>query len=44
MMRPRNAAEDVQQFCLLLGLDPEDTFLLQPTNNTPGIPVFLWDS
>ncbi|RVE65475.1 hypothetical protein OJAV_G00116890 [Oryzias javanicus] len=35
MMRPRNAAEDVQQFCQLLGLDPEDAFLLQPTNNTP---------
>uniref|UniRef100_A0A3P9HZ33 NADPH-dependent diflavin oxidoreductase 1 n=1 Tax=Oryzias latipes TaxID=8090 RepID=A0A3P9HZ33_ORYLA len=35
MMRPRNAAEDVQQFCLLLGLDPDATFLLEPTSNTP---------
>ncbi|KAK2818792.1 hypothetical protein Q5P01_024353 [Channa striata] len=33
-MHPRNAAEDVQQFCQLLKLDPESRFLLTATGNT----------
>lgn len=32
MMFPCNAAEDVQQFCQLLRLDPEARFTLQPTD------------
>uniref|UniRef100_A0A3B3ZRA6 NADPH-dependent diflavin oxidoreductase 1 n=1 Tax=Periophthalmus magnuspinnatus TaxID=409849 RepID=A0A3B3ZRA6_9GOBI len=35
MMRPCNAAEDVQQFCQLLKLDPESRFTLSPTESTP---------
>ncbi|XP_034047904.1 NADPH-dependent diflavin oxidoreductase 1 isoform X2 [Thalassophryne amazonica] len=34
MMRPRNAPEDVQQFCQLLRLDPEATFTLTATGDT----------
>ncbi|XP_029025711.2 NADPH-dependent diflavin oxidoreductase 1 [Betta splendens] len=33
-MRPRNTAEDVQQFCQLLRLDPQAKFILRPTGNT----------
>ncbi|KAM9734721.1 NADPH-dependent diflavin oxidoreductase 1 [Menidia menidia] len=32
MMRPRNAQEDVQQFCELLRLDPEASFTLRATD------------
>ncbi|XP_020781782.1 NADPH-dependent diflavin oxidoreductase 1 [Boleophthalmus pectinirostris] len=35
MIRPCNAAEDVQQFCQLLKLDLESRFTLSPTENTP---------
>ncbi|CAK6972512.1 NADPH-dependent diflavin oxidoreductase 1 [Scomber scombrus] len=40
MMYPRNAAEDVQQFCQMLGLDPEATFTIRPTDNT-AVPARL---
>uniref|UniRef100_A0A8C5HE89 NADPH-dependent diflavin oxidoreductase 1 n=1 Tax=Gouania willdenowi TaxID=441366 RepID=A0A8C5HE89_GOUWI len=33
MMRPCNAAEDVEQFCQLLRVEPEASFTLQATNN-----------
>lgn len=36
MMRPCNAAEDVQQFCQLLRLDPERYFTLTPTDSSTG--------
>lgn len=36
MMRPRNAPEDVQQFCQLLRLDPEARFTLRPTDGAAG--------
>ncbi|XP_072310185.1 NADPH-dependent diflavin oxidoreductase 1 [Eucyclogobius newberryi] len=35
MMHPCNAAEDVQQFCQLLKLDPESRFSLRPSESTP---------
>lgn len=35
-MRPRNAEEDVQQFCQLLRLDPEARFILRATSHTAG--------
>lgn len=35
MMRPCNTAEDVQQFCQLLRLDPESMFTLRPNDSTP---------
>uniref|UniRef100_A0A8C2DH29 NADPH-dependent diflavin oxidoreductase 1 n=1 Tax=Cyprinus carpio TaxID=7962 RepID=A0A8C2DH29_CYPCA len=34
MMRPCNAAEDVEQFCQLLKLDPERYFTLTPTDSS----------
>ncbi|XP_042365540.1 NADPH-dependent diflavin oxidoreductase 1 [Plectropomus leopardus] len=40
MMRPRNSAEDVQQFCQLLRLDPEARFTLRATDNT-AVPARL---
>ncbi|CAL1568163.1 unnamed protein product [Knipowitschia caucasica] len=40
MMRPCNTAEDVQQFCQLLNLEPESSFTLRPTGNTE-VPVRL---
>lgn len=36
MMFPRNAPEDVQQFCQLLRIDPEARFTLRATDNTAG--------
>lgn len=36
MMRPCNAAEDVEQFCQLLKLDPECYFTLTPTDSSTG--------
>lgn len=36
MMYPRNAPEDVQEFCQLLRLDPEATFTLKATGTTAG--------
>lgn len=35
MMYPRNTAENVQQFCQLLRLDPEAWFTLEPTDSSP---------
>lgn len=40
MIRPRNAPEDVRDFCQLLRLDPESTFTLRPTNNS-AVPARL---
>ncbi|KAM9323499.1 NADPH-dependent diflavin oxidoreductase 1 isoform 2-T2 [Pholidichthys leucotaenia] len=40
MMHPCNAAEDVQQFCQLLRLDPESRFTLRPTDNA-AVPARL---
>ncbi|XP_023253692.1 NADPH-dependent diflavin oxidoreductase 1 isoform X2 [Seriola lalandi dorsalis] len=40
MMYPRNAPEDVEQFCQLLRLDPEGMFTLRPTDNT-AVPARL---
>ncbi|EMP26424.1 NADPH-dependent diflavin oxidoreductase 1 [Chelonia mydas] len=37
MIQPRNAPEDVQQFCQLLRLDPERCFVLKPSE--PGTPL-----
>ncbi|CAM5102495.1 unnamed protein product [Natator depressus] len=37
MVQPRNAPEDVQQFCQLLRLDPERCFVLKPSE--PGTPL-----
>ncbi|XP_051963359.1 NADPH-dependent diflavin oxidoreductase 1 isoform X1 [Xyrauchen texanus] len=34
MIRPCNAADDVEQFCQLLGLDPELYFTLNPTDSS----------
>lgn len=34
MIQPQNCPEDVQQFCQLLRLDPDRSFLLKPTE--PG--------
>ncbi|XP_037349979.1 NADPH-dependent diflavin oxidoreductase 1 [Talpa occidentalis] len=36
LLRPENAAGPVQQFCQLLGLDPDQLFTLQPRE--PGVP------
>ncbi|XP_077479486.1 NADPH-dependent diflavin oxidoreductase 1 [Stigmatopora argus] len=36
MMRPCNAAEDVQEFCNLLGLNPETRFFLTATDGSPA--------
>lgn len=36
MMRPCNAAEDVEQFCQIMRLDPESQFTLQSTDDTTG--------
>ncbi|XP_077593032.1 NADPH-dependent diflavin oxidoreductase 1 [Stigmatopora nigra] len=36
MMRPCNAAEDVQEFCNLLGLNPETRFILTATDGSPA--------
>lgn len=42
MMRPCNAAEDVEQFCQLLKLDPERYFTLTPTDSsTAAVPARL---
>ncbi|XP_067296248.1 NADPH-dependent diflavin oxidoreductase 1 isoform X1 [Pseudorasbora parva] len=42
MMRPCNAAEDVEQFCQLLKLDPECYFTLTPTDSsTAAVPARL---
>ncbi|KAL0193336.1 hypothetical protein M9458_011632, partial [Cirrhinus mrigala] len=42
MMRPCNAAEDVEQFCQLLKLDPECYFTLTPTDSsTVAVPARL---
>uniref|UniRef100_A0A3Q3X0Y2 NADPH-dependent diflavin oxidoreductase 1 n=1 Tax=Mola mola TaxID=94237 RepID=A0A3Q3X0Y2_MOLML len=40
MMHPCNAAEDVQQFCQLLRLDPDASFTLTATDNT-AVPARL---
>ncbi|XP_070780851.1 NADPH-dependent diflavin oxidoreductase 1 [Enoplosus armatus] len=40
MMRPRNAPEDVQQFCQLLRLDPDARFTLRATDNA-AVPAQL---
>ncbi|XP_010738368.3 NADPH-dependent diflavin oxidoreductase 1 [Larimichthys crocea] len=40
MMHPRNSAEDVQQFCQLLRLDPDATFRLRATDNA-AVPARL---
>uniref|UniRef100_A0A7N8XL74 NADPH-dependent diflavin oxidoreductase 1 n=1 Tax=Mastacembelus armatus TaxID=205130 RepID=A0A7N8XL74_9TELE len=40
VIRPCNAPEDVQQFCQLLGLDPEATFILRATDNS-AVPTRL---
>lgn len=40
MMHPENSAEDVEQFCQLLRLDPEAKFTLRATDNT-AVPVRL---
>uniref|UniRef100_A0A671UZG8 NADPH-dependent diflavin oxidoreductase 1 n=1 Tax=Sparus aurata TaxID=8175 RepID=A0A671UZG8_SPAAU len=40
MMFPRNAPEDVQQFCQLLRIDPEARFTLRATDNT-AVPARL---
>ncbi|XP_041825448.1 NADPH-dependent diflavin oxidoreductase 1 [Melanotaenia boesemani] len=40
MIRPRNAPEDVHDFCQLLRLDPESTFTLRPKNNS-AVPARL---
>lgn len=36
LIQPENAASRVQQFCQLLGLDPDQHFMLQPQE--PGVP------
>ncbi|XP_059406597.1 NADPH-dependent diflavin oxidoreductase 1 isoform X1 [Carassius carassius] len=42
MMRPCNAAEDVEQFCQLLKLEPERYFTLTPTDSsTAAVPARL---
>ncbi|XP_057211902.1 NADPH-dependent diflavin oxidoreductase 1 isoform X2 [Triplophysa rosa] len=41
MMRPRNAAEDIKQFCQLLRLDPECYFTLTPTDSSTVVPARL---
>ncbi|XP_051552584.1 NADPH-dependent diflavin oxidoreductase 1-like isoform X2 [Myxocyprinus asiaticus] len=41
MIRPCNAAEDVEQFCQLLRLDPERYFTLKPTDNSTAVPARL---
>lgn len=37
MMRPCNSAEDVEQFCQLLKLNPDSHFVLTPTDNNTGV-------
>ncbi|XP_030317113.1 NADPH-dependent diflavin oxidoreductase 1 isoform X2 [Calypte anna] len=37
MIQPQNCPEDVQQFCQLLRLDPQRSFVLKPTE--PGTPL-----
>ncbi|XP_063065983.1 NADPH-dependent diflavin oxidoreductase 1 [Engraulis encrasicolus] len=41
MMRPCNAAEDVEQFCQIMRLDPESQFTLQSTDDTTALPSRL---
>ncbi|KAF7688733.1 NADPH-dependent diflavin oxidoreductase 1 [Silurus meridionalis] len=42
MMRPCNSIEDVEQLCQLLRLNPDQYFVLTPTdNNTDTVPVRL---
>lgn len=41
MMYPHNSPEDVQQFCQLLRLDLDASFILKPTYNTEGREVFI---
>lgn len=41
MMRPCNTAEDVEQLCQLLKLDPESYFTITPTDSSTEVPARL---
>ncbi|KAM9176576.1 NADPH-dependent diflavin oxidoreductase 1 isoform 3-T6 [Mergus octosetaceus] len=41
MIQPQNCPEDVQQFCQLLRLDPDRSFLLKPTEPGTALPALL---